>query len=389
MPKRLLFPDDVRRVLTRRFDSQHRGWLFGAGSWPLNVSVGAPTEDDVREDPQDIRRWVGAWREWGSAGTLEWEERVWPRVGRQTIPCRIGFSSATEVADVIGRRKLWHSATMRYQALIGRWPRFAGKAAISRQFSALADYAQADFDRIVTLLEWLEKNPASGLYLRQLPIEGLHTKWIERRTAVVGDFVRALCDADEPDLFSLCGLRRPPVRLRLRILCPLLRQKIGGLGDIETPIDELSRIPLEPSKVLIAENLETGVALPDLSGCVAFMKLGLAVPLLGRLEWLRGIPRVVYWGDIDTHGFVALDRARHVLPQLRSVLMDEVTLLANQELWGEEPVQHAEVDLPHLSPEERAVYAGLRSQSWGERLRLEQERLPWEASVLAISAALT
>ncbi|HVV53059.1 MAG TPA: DUF3322 domain-containing protein [Polyangia bacterium] len=388
MPKRLLFPDDVRHLLARRFDHQHRTWLVGAGSWPLNLSVGALSENQVREDPNRVRRWVESWRASRSAGTVEWQERVWAHVGRQSVPIRISFSSANEVADAIGKRKPWQTATTRYQLLTERWPQLAGRADVSRQFDALADYSPGDFDRIVSLLAWLEKNPSSGFYLRQLPIEGLHTKWIEKRTSLVIDLVRALQNSDEADLYGLCGLRRPPHRLRLRVLCPELRRTVGGLSDIEAPIDELSTIPLAPTKLIIAENLETGIAFPEMPGCVAVMKLGHAVTLLGRVRWLRQIPKAVYWGDIDTHGFVALDRARLVLPELQSVLMDEATLLANRGLWGEESAQHPEVELPRLGPEERTVYERLRGQTWGERIRLEQERLPWDAAVRAITAAL-
>ena len=389
MPKQLLFPDDVRRLLERRFHHQHRGWLMDAGSWPLTVSIGAPSERQVREDAAGVRRWVDAWRAWRGAGSVAWEERLWAHVGRQRLPVRIGFSSASEVADAIGKRKRWHTAATRYQQLTERWPALAGNPGVSRQFDVLADYSQADFDRIVSLLAWLEENPSSGLYLRQLPIEGLHTKWIEKRTALVSDLVRALRSSDEPaDVYALCGLQRQPNRLRLRVLCPELRRSVGGLGDIEAPLDELSNLALAPTKVIIAENLETGIALPQLPGCVAFMKLGHAVGLLGRLEWLRTIRSSIYWGDVDTHGFVALDRARVVLPELQSVLMDEATLLANKALWGEEQVQHPEIELPRLRPEERTVYDALRAQIWGERVRLEQERLPWGTAVRAITAAL-
>ncbi len=389
MPKQLLLPDDVRQLLARRFDHQHRVWLVGAGSWPLTISVGAPSESQVREDPSGVRHWVEAWRAWRGAGSVAWEERYWAQVGPQTLPARIGFSSASEVAEAIGKRKRWHTAATRYEQLTERWPALAGKLGVSRQFNALADYSQTDFERIVSLLAWLERNPSSGLYLRQLPIEGLHTKWIEKRTSLVIDLVRALRNTDEAaDLYALCGLRRQPNRLRLHVLCPELRRSVGGLSDIEAPIDELSSLALAPTKVIIAENLETGVALPELAGCVALMKLGHAVGLLGRLEWLRTIQTSIYWGDIDTHGFVALDRARLVLPELQSVLMDEATLLANKALWGEEQVQHPEIELPRLRPEERTVYDALRAQTWGERVRLEQERLPWDAAVRAITAAL-
>lgn len=389
MPKQLLFPDDVRRLLTRRFENQHRVWLIGNGAWPLTFSVGAPSENHVREDPPGVRRWVDAWRSWRGAGTVAWEERLWAHVGPQRLPVRVAFSSASDVADAIGRLKRWRTATSRYEQLSGRWPALAGRSGVSRHFDALADYSQTDFDRILSLLAWLEKNPSSGMYLRQLPVEGLHTKWIEKRTALVIDLVRALRETGQAaDLYEACGLLRPAHRLRLRVLCPELRRLVGGLSDIEAPIDQLSGLPLTPMKVIIAENLETGLALPDLPGCVAVMKLGHAVGLLERLEWLHAVRTSIYWGDIDTHGFVALDRARLVVPELQSVLMDEATLLDNKALWGEEEAQHPEVEVPRLRTEELTVYRALRAQTWGERVRLEQERLPWDAAVRAIGAAL-
>jgi hypothetical protein len=99
--------------------------------------------------------------------------------------------------------------------------------------------------------------------------------------------------------------------------------------------------------------------------------------------------RVVYWGDIDTHGFAILNRARQILPQLQSALMDEVTLLEHRSLWGREPKQCPDIDLPFLSSEEQRVYQGLRSALWGEQLRLEQERLSWVTALAALRNALT
>ena len=41
-----------------------------------------------------------------------------------------------------------------------------------------------------------------------------------------------------------------------------------------------------------------------------------------------------------------------------------------------------------LSVSELAVYDGLRANRWGERVRLEQERIAWPAALDAISSAL-
>jgi len=39
------------------------------------------------------------------------------------------------------------------------------------------------------------------------------------------------------------------------------------------------------------------------------MRLGYAVDVLGQLPWLQEA-QCIYWGDIDTHGFAILNRAR-------------------------------------------------------------------------------
>jgi hypothetical protein len=88
---------------------------------------------------------------------------------------------------------------------------------------------------------------------------------------------------------------------------------------------------------------------------------------------------ILYWGDIDTHGFAILSRARSCFPHLKSMMMDEATLLRHRDLdlCVEEPMQHGAQSLPNLTMEELAVYRNLQQQIWGFRLRLEQERISW------------
>ncbi|MHB2022633.1 MAG: Wadjet anti-phage system protein JetD domain-containing protein [Mycobacteriales bacterium] len=93
--------------------------------------------------------------------------------------------------------------------------------------------------------------------------------------------------------------------------------------------------------------------------------------LLTALPWL-GRVNVMYWGDIDTHGFTILNRARRAAPHAVSVLMDAETLLAHKPFWTVEPTPHVEA-LTELTDEERALYDGLCVGTYGDRIRLEQE----------------
>lgn len=385
--KRLLFPEDIRESLKRRFQNQRRNWLSDRGDWPLVMPLGSPTERDVAEDVAGIRAWVTAWSGWHGAGEISWEDRHWPRLGSQRVPTGFSLASSEQVALVIGQQPQWNRACERYRRLIAEWPILAGDSVLPRYFDALADYEANDFERLCSLMSWLEGNPRSALYLRQLPVEGLDTKWVERRKSLVTELMRAVRgEFEERDLFAVCGLRRPPHRIRVRLLCPNLRTTIGGLLDFEAPVDEIAALPMSASVALIVENLESGLALPDLPGVVAFMKLGVAVGILDAIPWLRGID-AVYWGDIDTHGYAILERARRVLPGLKSALMDKETLLSHRNLWVEELVQN-DAELPFLLDHERTVYEGLRSQTWGRNIRLEQERIPWASALKVLEMSL-
>jgi len=387
MTKKLLFPEDVRTLLQRRYANQQKSWLIGEGQWPLSVALGLPTEKDVTADPTGVRRWVQAWTDWPSGGSVSWMSRQWGRLGTQQLPASLALATPREVAVVVGDASRWEQVQLRYQSITARWPQLSGPAVVGKLFNVLAEYEDSDFLRLFALLDWLESNPASGLLVRQLPVEGLDTKWLEKRKGLVADLIRQLrSDIPEGDFYCVCGLRRQPNRVRLRVLCPTLRHSVGGLCDLEAPTEELATLNLVPSTVLIVENLETGLALPDLPGVVAFMGLGNAVGTLSQLPWIREA-RGIYWGDIDTHGFAILNAARGVMPAVASLLMDEHTLMAYRRLCVEEPVQTSLRELPLLTESERTVFEGLITGRWGPRLRLEQERIPWDYALGQIRTA--
>lgn len=385
-------PADLRLLLERRYDSRHRDWLAGSAGagagepWPLTIALGLPTEAAALRQPDAVRAWAAAWRDWRGPGTLRWAERRWKVLGVQTLPEALLLHQPEQVAAWAGEQERWCRAVQRNALLLARWPALAQR--LARLFAVLADYADADFQRLLDLLDWLLAHPASGLYPRQLPVAGIDSKWLETRSGVLAELLAALrgTAAEGADWHALCGLKRPPPLLRMRVLDPALRARVGGLGDMTAPVNELAQLDLPISTVLIVENLQTGLALGDLPGTVAFMALGYGVDQLAQLPWLRAA-RCLYWGDIDTHGYAILNRARAVLPHLVSVLMEEATLLRFKPLWSDEKVQHGAAALDLLTPEESTVCRALKMHQWGQAVRLEQERIAWDHAWTVLSAA--
>lgn len=281
----------------------------------------------------------------------------------------------------------WERAQSRYQTLTARWPVLS--LHLPRYFDVLADYSDADFRRLAEMLEWITNHPNSDLYPRQIPISGTDSKWLESRKGPISDLVATLQGdpTGDRDFFRCCGLRPQPRLMRMRVLDPELRALLGGLSDISAPCEEVASIGIQPMHVFIVENLQTGLAFDDLADTVVIMRLGYAVDVLGRLPWLQQA-QCIYWGDIDTHGFAILNRARTYIPRLKTVLMDEETLMSHRDLWVEEKDQHSSTELPLLTSSEQKLYQSIKGNACGQQVRLEQERVRWDVAWNAIQASI-
>lgn len=375
-------PDDVQKELIRRFQNKHREWL-GSGNanetentrWPLEINLGIPTEEAALKQPEGVRAWVTAWQKWQGVGTLVWSDRRWRSLGAQRLPDKLVLPGPADVASWAGETARWGGASMRYAEITTRWPSLG--LVIARHFDVLADYSETDYRRLYTMLEWIVANPNSNLYPRQLPIAGLDSKWLEGRKGLLSDLVATIKgEVGERDFFQVCGLKPLPHLIRMRILDQVLSKQLGGLTDILAPWEELACLDLSVSVVFVVENLQTGLAFPDIPGAVVFMRLGYNVDVLARLPWIAKA-KCIYWGDLDTHGFAILSRARTYLPAFQSILMDEETLFKHETLWVEEQKQHAADELPQLSEFEQKLYKGIKQHQWGQNVRLEQERIAW------------
>jgi hypothetical protein len=386
----LKLPDDIHQLLVRRFQNRRREWLAaepGENQWPMEIALGIPTEPAALRQVEGVRAWVTAWQHWQGIGTLSWSERRWKALGVQRLPDKLVLQGPKDVALWIGEATRWDRAQSRYQALSAHWPALARH--LPKHFDVLADYGDVDFRRLTEMLDWIVRHPKSNLYPRQIPVAGVDSKWLESRQGLVSELVAAIQGdpTGDRDFFGRCGLRALPQSIRMRVLDPELRSRLGGLGDISAPWEDVARLGIQPAQVFIVENLQTGLAFDDLAGAVVIMRLGYAVDVLGRIPWLRQA-RCIYWGDVDTHGFAILNRARAYLPGLETVLMDESTLMDHRDSWVEEKDPHASIELPLLTRTEQELYLSIKSNIYGQQVRLEQERIPWDMAWKTIQAII-
>ncbi len=360
-----------------------REWAASPDVVPiLEIPLKPPTERDVLTDVEATVRWIDSWRaaEVSLPVTVTWGRRQWARVGAQAIPERARVEGAHSLALVADATAEWEVMRSRCVDLRAALEPLASStdpvvAALQRHAGTIASLPPWDFDVLAGVVEWLAQNPVSGMRVRELPIRGIDTKWLERHRGLVEGLVRAVTGRDN------LGLTAAPRTVRVRALDAALR--IGGLADVTAPVVELASLPVHPRIVLITENLETLLALPDLPGVVAIHGSGYAVDRIAELPWVTS-SRVLYWGDLDSHGFAILHRARAAGLDIESVLMDASTLNAHRDLWVPEP-QPFTGELTRLTPGESAAFSLLAAE---HHPRLEQERIPWSYALDALRSAL-
>jgi hypothetical protein len=228
-------------------------------------------------------------------------------------------------------------------------------------------------------MQWISQHPRPDIYLRQIDLPDIHTKFIEHHKSLLIELLDIILPAEVIDLETTgvkefeqrYGFRSKPAQIRFRLLDPA--STLQGLTDLVVPAAELARLRLPVTTVFITENDINGLAFPGIAKGMVIFGLGYGLQVLNEISWLND-KAIYYWGDIDTHGFAMLDQMRQYFPHTESLLMDKETLLAHRQLWGEEGKPTSR-DLDGLRPQEMELYQEIINHSYVKNLRLEQERI--------------
>ena len=191
---------------------------------------------------------------------------------------------------------------------------------------------------------------ANTLYIRELPVP-VPTKFIENHRPIVNELLEVVLPEDRVPkplkgkyaFERRWGLRWPRPLVRLRVLdVDIARDHLSGVSDLSMPVDAFNALRLPLKRVLILENktsydaLLNFLTLPACTGMAAVFGSGFKVGTLKEATWLHDV-ELLYWGDLDAHGFQILHQARTYFPHIRSILMDRATLdaFAEYQVAGE------------------------------------------------------
>jgi hypothetical protein len=366
-------PDDIAARVRRRWDdgSLLRAYANGDSFDPIEVPLRGPKPSQVGDDIAAARRWVAALdagRRDDGRYTLQWQSIGGRQIGRNRLPVRAVVSSIEQAGALLGVATL----VRRFDELLAlahQHPRVRGWVA-DHPHHALG--LGAEMSQLIAAYVWLDCHRQSNRYLREISAPGVDTKFAERHRPVLAAMLGVSSTAS--GFLAGLGLRSKPGMVRLRP-APSLGLP-APLTELSVRSEELAQLRVEPRVATIIENEITYLSIDVPEDGVVIWGKGFEVDSPGRLPWLTEA-EILYWGDIDTHGFAILDRLRAWLPRARSVLMDRETLLAHRDRWVIED-RPAKSALTRLTVDEQDLYSDLVREGFGERVRLEQERIDWQ-----------
>lgn len=354
-------------------------------SWPHDFPLGQPTKTDLETNYGAFHDRVFDLHQWARTNGVQLRTaRRLVRGSSQTIPTHVVVPDLDSAARLAPGSWTVHlaSARGRLQRLQAAFP----TTLTAKILRTAATYSDLDFELLLAVCDWFRSHAdeARGLTPRQVPIPGVHAKWLNTSQPLI----TALTGLDSLDLAD----RHPP-RIHFTYLDPDHRATGGRWHDSATVGDAF--VPAYvPRIVLISENKDTAITFPTLPEGIAVEGDGFGGKTAASFPWLAGAPTLIYWGDMDRHGYEILNGWRADGVPVASILMDE-TAYETYEPFGTNTYENGRdiepgdrKPLPHLTASERAVYNRITDPASVTHRRIEQERVPLDVARKAVHATL-
>ncbi len=379
----MITPDEIRTQAEKAYGAFLIASLKGDPYFPKEIRFGKIRPGDTLEEyshiTESIKRLKGHSKETlGYGYTIQHVEVNNRKIGRQLFPQKIRFENETDYLRFIDKEKEFTKFKENVSFIIDAIPVL--KDWIITNPMKVIDHS-ATWQDLVAVCQYFILNPKPMMYIRELPIE-VHTKFVEENRGILRSLLDFLIAPDinktESYFEKRFNLKSFESFIRMRILDRDLAQHLfSGIPDIVIPQAEFYKADIRCNLVLIMENKTNFsntmnfLTLPELKESIAVFGSGYQIELLGNALWLSD-KHIIYWGDIDAHGFHLLSILRSYFPQTKSVMMDFETFdhFRNFRVLGPVPTFNS---LPNLTNEESKLFQYLLSMEDGNRM--EQERI--------------
>ena len=371
---------DIRRALSRRLSQCFVAEAAGiCTEWPFVLPLGHPSREallgglgELGVLTQTLRAWD---QELGTTTTYTMRDAGGPK----RVPTHLSGPTADVAARIAEPRRgepwkrILDRTRRRAHTVRTQFPQL-DDTVVARILKALDGCNDLECEQVLSAGAWFSAHDARGLTLRQVPIPGIDSKWLDNKRR--RNLVCLLAGKEE---LGLAGWA-PSVQLAYLDPDHLAH---GGRHFDSWVCGDVITLAYVPERVIIVENKDTYRCFPQVERSICVFGSGFAgLSVVGELPWVRDADEVVYWGDLDADGFEILNAYRVAGIECRSILMDVPTLErfgrygTNLEKDHKTRILRQRKELSLLSADERAAYELITDPAYTGNRRLEQERIP-------------
>lgn len=368
-----------KRWATGRYLSDYAGRI----PWtPVELPVRAPSASELLNQFDEAVRWAERFqRDSHTAGgverfTVTYHTIKSKNLGENAVPARVRIENLDQLCALIGTASDVRLLDVILQHTEAAMPQLVSWV-VANPLRAIRH--QDIWRDVLSVVSWIATNSTKALYLRQMDVEGIDTKFIDTHRKFLDDLLTIVLPDHQidseytaTDFTRRFRFRPKPSYTRLRLLSPDPTFP-KGLSEITLRTEELAALEITVDTIFVVENEISYLAFPVVPNSIVVFGSGFGLATLRDIPWLDS-KEIVYWGDIDTHGFDILHRLRARFASVQSILMDHQTLLAHPQQWVKEPSPTNRA-LTNLTDVEEALYHDLIEDRYGQGVRLEQERV--------------
>ncbi len=372
---------DIQKTLQVRFRRSKFAWLEAYAKEecfsPLEYPLGIPTQRDASMDVRELDRWISQWKNVNIQGAeVLWKTVHWSWMGgERLVPEKLrlesleGFLTCMDSSGQV--LATWRRAQGRIDRMKSLNLSYAAQALAFHGISLLDD-TDEEFERLIAVGRWLLAHYPANSFVREIPVEGVDTKWLEKHkravTIILTNETEYLFTA--ANLFDAWGFKKIPATVRVRHA----QVFVPGI-----PPEEMVQLPAsilrksKPRALVVIENIQTGLSIDVPEDVPVLMGMGFGLDILKDIPWLKNVP-IYYFGDLDVHGVAILSNLRRNFSHVKSFLMDLETFEHWKSFAVNDPTKNVPLILSKLNKSEQELFKVLFETS----LRLEQERIPLE-----------
>ena len=371
----MITPDEIKKKANSKYTGFLRELVEGI---PFSKLVIAGDKSYSRSSWPDFQKEIQSIishskEKKGFGYTLEFQQVKTKYLELQDLPRRIYFETERDYLRFLGKEKEVELFRADVNTITASIPGLRGW--IAKSPGKVVDN-HGKWDSLLKVCHYFRQNPKPDLYIRELPIT-VHTKFIEQHQGILRELLDMIIpgyvNSGEKQFEKRFNLKYQEPQVRFKVLDKSLgEQFFSGIADLAIPVSLFESLKLPLKRVLIAENkttLYTTLTLPQMRDAIAVFGQGNAVMNLRNTSWLTEM-EILYWGDLDVHGFEILSSLRDYFPHTRSILMDKSTF--DRFFENDQGAVSGSQQQLNLTDDERALYELLKTNNW----RLEQEKIP-------------